>query len=410
MITANETATGAKARQTASLPSPVLSSLEEGSQFEPPTNRAQTFCDRTKSPKKPQFRVGPVGIDTISFAFRPQDPELWLAMTWAAANGRLAPRMGHGWPVPMPEPGSPAEEPPSVRQGARGSFSINAHLGAARWFAFPEHKLIYCEGRGAAIASGDENNRGLAPFSELPELARPAASAFEELASPNKGVMTSEPIGVRRIDLAAEVLFEDPAHGLSFLRLLAGLTVPKMKTTVWRNEGRVETVGFVVGKEIRFRAYDKGAEAEAKGRPDASPPGTRIRLERQLRFGKPKQMTAEQFSSQDPAKLWLQEFEAWAEHAPTGDLTGTAAAQSRLLDKVEAGELNLETATRLVGALAIRELRGEDWWKRNGKAGMGRKLRHELAQLDVLIAECGNEAADTVDVAEVLTALRNAWH
>lgn len=174
------------------------------------------------------FSVAQVGVDTVSFAWRPADDEvLWDRLQ----NGATARSIAGLWRV------NPA--------GVPGGWMLSKPLAGARWFFFPGSRLIFAEGRLGAMLSEREGDYSLGSFSSL--LA--AAEKLEEQVAPVIGHDREQGIGgevvaLRRLDLAAELRWDDPSDGLAALRALGTLSIPRVKVCEWRHEGRTETVSY----------------------------------------------------------------------------------------------------------------------------------------------------------------------
>jgi hypothetical protein len=108
-----------------------------------------------------------------------------------------------------------------------------------------------------------------------------------------------DPIDARlgRLDIAAELTFDDGRDGLAFLHALSLADVPWAKVgTEGKKREHIQTVNFrtVRGRQILMRAYDKGIEA------GIAPPGELIRFERQRRYRKTAERTVAQALELDP--------------------------------------------------------------------------------------------------------------
>lgn len=336
------------------------------------------------------FEVAQVGVDTVSFAWRPLDDEvLWDRLQ----NGAQARSIAGLWRV------NPA--------GVPGGWMLSKPIAGARWFFFPESRLIFAEGRLSAMLSGRDEDFSLAPFSSLPT----AALRLEEEIAMVLGRDRADGIGglimaLRRLDLAAELRWSDPADGLAALRSLGTVSIPRVKVCEWRHEGRTETVSYYTAtkhKKLLMRIYDKGVETRSEA------PGKLLRFERQHRWVKADQPELLDFVlSADPAALWLDRFEDWAESAGRLAVEGGEASQLRLIEAVESGTLDREKAERLIGALAVAKLRGESWWADLGKPHLGQRRRRDLDALGVAMSGSG-EQVRAVAVGAAIQALRTAW-
>lgn len=214
------------------------------------------------------------GLDTVSFAWRPDDPDWWGDLLAAARRGSLTSFGDDGRAISS-----------EIAPSARRSYLFRSPIGGGRFGFFPDHQLVYCEGRAASLFVGKPAPPTLLDHRLLSHAATRAALEFEQLGLP----LLFEPALVRRLDLAVEVVFADPTEGVRFMHALSGIPLPRLKTDVWLKDGRVETIYYrTMGRgEIRFRVYDKGVESQT------AEPGGRIRLERQLRYPKADQLAPE---------------------------------------------------------------------------------------------------------------------
>ena len=184
------------------------------------------------------------GIDTVRYRYR-ADPHAYTKFAHAGASS----------------------------EGPRGELhrqADGARIGAHR------DGMLYAEGRLAAILNGPDDH-SLLPMAALEHGAHAAAQRFG---------FDVDPVDARlgRLDIAAELRFDDGDDGLAFLHALSLADVPWAKVgTEGKKREHIQTVNFrsVRGRQILMRAYDKGVEA------DIAPAGQLIRFERQRRYRKP---------------------------------------------------------------------------------------------------------------------------
>lgn len=336
------------------------------------------------------FSVPRVGVDTVSFAWRPTGDELlWRRLRGGAEDGHISGL----WQI------RPA--------GVVGGYTVKKKIAAASWFFFPEHELIYCEGRLGAILAGDIRDRSLGSFRSLLRAALELEEAFAPVVARDRtdGIGGSAPC-VRRLDLAADLRWNDPAHGIAALRALGDLSMPRVKIAEWRHEGRTETIAYYTAtkkKRLLHRIYDKGIES------GSDPAGALLRFERQHRFERAKQTPVERMAlSGDPEALWLDGFEDWAHAAERLKVGGVDGAQLRLVEMVERGDLAPHEAERRIGSLAVARMRGEGWWRDLGKPHLVRRRRSDLADLGIPLAPSEKPQREVM-LGEAIRALRAAW-
>jgi hypothetical protein len=226
------------------------------------------------------------------------------------------------------------------REGPRGEIyrqDAGVRVGAFR------DGTVYAEGRLAALVNGSDDH-SLLPITALPDAA---AAARERLGFP----VEARAAAVGRLDVAAELRFEDGRDGLAFLHALAQADVPWAKVgTEGKKRERVETVNFrsVRGRTILMRAYDKGVES------DLTSPGELIRLERQRRYRKCSEIDVADAAELDVADLFVgRELESLARVTAevVCDLWG---AVDRLNELVQSGTIKASRADGLAGFLVRR--------------------------------------------------------
>lgn len=358
-----------------------------------------------------QGRIAAVGIDTVSFAWRPDDEALWAAMAWSASNGILSAPAGTGWPPTMP---ASRVEPKRVIAQPGGAFMLKDPVRAARWIVQPKHRLIYCEGRAAAILSGDLKTRSLAPASCLPRAADLAAASFEMVAAPSAGVLTDGVACVRRLDLAADLRFDPElaAYGRAILEALAALDPGRRrKSCIWIADGQVETVTTFKrrrdggGGQMVGRCYAKDRE-----RGLAAPTGSWLRFEHETRYAKADQQPASEVATADLGARWAEGFEHIADLDRAVEVAPASVVQERIIQSAESGDLSRETAERLLGAVAIMERRGPRWWREVGASERtGRRRAEELAEHGFVLARHGGASAAQLDLAGLIGRIRSRW-
>jgi hypothetical protein len=285
---------------------------------------------------------------------------------------------------------------------------------AARWIVLPKHRLIYCEGRAAAILSGDPESRSLAPVGTLARAADFAAASFEMVAAPVAGVLTALTPVVRRMDLAADLRFapEDAAHGRAILEALAALDPgPRRKSCIWLADGHVETVTTFKrkrdgrGGHMTGRCYAKDRE-----RGTDEPPGSWLRFEHETRYAKAQQRTVEAVALEDLGEMWAAGFEHLTGRAEGVEVAPAAVVQERIIQSAERGELSRETAERLLGSVAVMQLRGPRWWREVGASDRtARRRAEELSDHGFVLARHGGEPLASLDLAGLVAQIRAAW-
>jgi hypothetical protein len=337
-------------------------------------------------------------VDTVSFAWRPQDPRLWRHLEEALKQGRLP----QGSDLETSELCGSTE----LARGARGSGVVKGVIGGGRVFFYPHLRLICIEGRLAALLAGDENASGLAPSWQLGNAADVAARNVSTRLYP--ATISLGKSSLRRIDLTCDLCCNSPSQGLRLLRGLEALSLPRLKTNAYKKDGRVETIYFVTPKRafVHLRLYDKSVESKS------GTAGTLIRLEQQRRFVGKQQPSPHEWARADLGRQWQGQLKAWeaAEDVVVADLNGM---QRVILQAVSEGKLSAFKAERLLGTLLLRGRgMGKDWWTAQGKPHLWGRRERELRDLGLILDEDGlgreKEEAE-LPLGTVLRALRLAW-
>jgi hypothetical protein len=265
-------------------------------------------------------QLGPSGVDTCSFAFRPSSERFF--------DGLLA------------RPHRPSAAG-GVRFEQRGP-------GDTALLAWPAFGVVALEGRLAAVLANSGDCHDLVTKGRLHEGELLAQAALQELAGTpmhrDGAGMDGE---LRRYDLAAELRFESAPDGIAFMRTIATLTPPGKKRDVIGNE-IPETVYFRTLKRmvVTERVYDKGRESGS----DA--PGKRIRVEAQRRPSKSKRRRSAVVGGMDLAADFGRTL---LPYVGTEKLiaAGTEGATEHLVRQAVNGEVSMAKAERMIGTLAL---------------------------------------------------------
>ena len=275
------------------------------------------------------------GVDTVSFAFRPEGRSLFGAVDGFSAK--------------------------PFRRGAAGSLIAETRSrDGGRLMSFPSAAFLAVETRLGALLAGDERCHELAPATEL---AAGAELARAELWR-HTGADPGEATEVRRFDLTAGLRFGAGPDGLAFLDTVAGLRPARMVSDVWRGvDGRAQTVyartsgrGVVVS-----RIYDKGRESGD----DA--PGRHVRIENQNRPARSRRYAPEVLSTLDLKGSFGRTMKAYLQ---TEELVtaGPDGAVAELAARAIRGELTHAQAERLIGSVALLKYGGRAVYDRDGDA------------------------------------------
>jgi hypothetical protein len=262
-------------------------------------------------------------VDTVSFGYRPTSEAVFAA-------AKAAPH----------------------RPGPAGALICDGRgPDGGRLIVWPGHRLVAYESRLAALLAGDAGEHGLATVSELPAGSGCARLAADEILGADPGEDGAE---VRRFDLAAEVLFKQPAEGFAFLASLRGICPPRARTTQ-----EVDVTGAVMTAYVRTerrgvvlsRIYDKGRESGSHR------PGLRVRIESQNRPPKAARHTPETLAKLNLAPTFGRTMKHYltAEQLVTAGPDGAAA---ELVAKAHKGEIGFLRAERLAGSVAFLKYAG----------------------------------------------------
>ncbi len=191
---------------------------------------------------------------------------------------------------------------------------------------------------------------------------------------------------------------------------LEGVELPGCIADAWQRDGRVETIYYRSrganrgGGKVKLRVYDKGAELASRERPDAPPPGSLIRFERQLRFEAQDQLAPEIWAQSALAPHFVGPFKGVQPHAAV--LT-TGEAVDAVITRVESGELSAKVGERLLGTLLLWQRLGGAWGGWSDKTAQRR--RRELTEHGLSLTTGIETAQISVPVGRIVAELEGAW-
>ena len=238
---------------------------------------------------------------------------------------------------------------------------VERSIGGGAVGYLPRHQLIFIEGRLAALCARDASATGLISPEALDYMPYICALEVSQLLHPYS--IFFETPSLRRLDLACDLRFADPAAGLRFTKALGALDLPGVKSDAWRKDGRVETVYFrtPTRAKVRLRVYDRGVLT------GDAPAGERLRIEAQYRWGGSKRPDPADIARSDLGRMWQGPLRAWAP-ADSIVVAGLTAMENMLLMQADEGNLSCFAAERLLGTLRQRARGyGKDWWARQGR-------------------------------------------
>lgn len=282
--------------------------------------------------------------------------------------------------------------------------------------AFPGASLLYVEGRAHALAEGDDRNHELGDVDELRRAQARVCDGVGELL----GALPKSKMALRRADLTGELAWDRGEDGQEFLKLLDGLHSPLHKTAPVREKGgpALETAYWRTPQRsaMVLRAYDKGVES------GTAPAGTRIRLERQMRYSGKLRPTLEQWLERDLAALYTAPLRMWM--CGGGVAAGTAAELLRVLTDAaviwpnywasgsswvtSSGTVHCSLwparkVERVLGTLAVVDAYGRNWPAWSPKQKQRRLM--EVRQLGLLLTD----QPIRVDVDQAVGSLCDLW-
>ena len=202
---------------------------------------------------------------------------------------------------------------------------------------------LYAEGRLAAVLH-DPDDHSLLPMAALRDGAERASRRFGFPVEASRAALG-------RLDVAAELRFEDGTDGLAFLHALSLADVPWAKVgTEGKKRERIQTVNFrsVRGRTILMRTYDKGIES------GLASPGELIRFERQRRYRKRDELSVSAALDLDVGRLFVgRELESLV-HVTAEVVCDQWGAIDRLSELVRWGWIKAPRADALAGFLVRR--------------------------------------------------------
>jgi hypothetical protein len=327
-----------------------------------------------------RWSVGDHGIDTIVLGWRDADAAVALraiALTPPrdSATGREQRHVWHG---------------PQLR--------LALPVAGITLGVYPGRQLVTAEGRMAAMVAGHAHDHSLAAPHHLLEAVERVRDALASI-----GVsLTTGPV-VCRIDLAAELLFEEAANGLAYMRACQqGLLLPRLAQRCYhaRGENRLETIAWQTpkGNKTHVRLYDAGAKH------GTHPPGLRIRLERERRWDGRSALTPEQLLASGLAGIFREPMGPWLRGTHEIVVATPPEAVRRLFDRVRRGELPRRTAEALSAKINMLAY-GSDLLSPLDRRRRERDLRAHGISIDV----SGDPGRMVVDLSTPIAALAERW-
>ena len=309
------------------------------------------------------------------------------------------------WYVGEGSPAARALDQLATNRASRGSMLLPRPVAGHRVGWFPGTHLVFAEGHLAGEGQ-------LGPVSALPGAVAAIAAAIRGVGVPLPEGRSLRPwraperrpgfAGLRRVDAAADLRFEDPALGLAVLEVVAAVDPPRAAVSVWRRDGRVQTVavrGYGSGR-VLGRVYDKGAESKS------APRGQLIRLEDQRRYQSGTRPTADAGGLATVHELFRERF-SYASHARM--VVGRVPDLARhLAPRVADGTIPLAKLERVLGFLALQGMGGD---RSHLPRATYYRRRAEARELGVVAAQAPGATLRELDLAAIfdLALGAGAW-
>ena len=245
---------------------------------------------------------------------------------------------------------------------------------------FPEPALAFAEGRPGAD--------GLIAAAELPAAMARLQGALADLGIPIGAVPCA---GLRRLDVAVDLLTDSPAEGLALLECVAAASLGAGKLLAYRSQRRVEGVALqaAAGRTLA-RLYDKGAQT------GAAPRGRWLRFEAQWRFPRNSRPAPDRLEAALLRERFARRFAPLWQAAGGVRIGGAVELGERIGAAVASGQLLPSRARSLAGYLLLSALGVPQGARRTTY-----ELDHECRQLGLSVSLLqGPERR--LDVASVL--------
>jgi hypothetical protein len=291
-----------------------------------------------------------------------------------------------------------------TKRSARGQIAPDKLLGHTLGYV-PASRLVYLEGHPADAV---DRAGQLGHADELPAalvaLMESAGDYGVDLPMSSSKFSRSKSVGfagLRRLDVTADVEFDNGAEGLATLAGIAAL-LGNRHSVVHRDKGKIETVYLMgrTGRTVLGRWYDKGVESGTAAR------GTLIRPEAQRRFKVGARRELREIDS-----LWCREtvrtrfLPLWK--ASKGvTVAGPLVLGQKIADLYEADRITRRQAELLAGYI-ICDAAGIP----PGSRATGARRRQKLNELGLVAADAAMDSVE-VDLNDVLTAVldADAWN
>jgi hypothetical protein len=245
--------------------------------------------------------------------------------------------------------------------------------------------MLFVEGHPAV--------EGLAHPATLPDAARDVLEAVHEAGFP-----LGRDGGVGRADGTVTLGFEQPNQGIAVLQGVAALDFPRSMPVVY---GHPPQTVYIAGERTaarKARVYDKGLETLT------APPGTLVRFENQVRYGKELRRVVDDVDLAHVRRRYEARFGPMAKSASGVTVASIPVVAAKIADQVAAGEMRHQRAERLLGFMLLHQA-----GQRRGMPGRTlRRRRAELRDAGLVLADDFYEPVE-VNLGETIEAALAAW-
>jgi hypothetical protein len=292
----------------------------------------------------------------------------------------------------------------SITQPGRTLFASRDRFGKWQHVLGPRHVMLayVVQVRDEQIRRlevqahlGPEGEDDLCPVDEFPERYGGLMTRLALL-----GALPSEDPRVVRLDVAVDVVYEDPREGALALEALRFARWPRGWYAEWQGPPPYTTVAIKAGRRTVARAYCRNSKLQ-NGRPRHG----KIRFERQQRFEWAKGLQTHALVSEEVAAFYWESGFGEGEAGSRVMRLPHELLAGRLIELVIDGALTTSQYEQLAGFLAAERLGLlEVAYSRE----TARRRRALARAVGVSVADERGEGL-AVSLDEVLTAPRDAW-
>jgi hypothetical protein len=244
-------------------------------------------------------------------------------------------------------------------------------------------------GSGLVFAEGHPEPGGLCAVAGLSVAFARLDDALWDLGIPVAEVPSA---GIRRLDIAADLIFGSSTEGLGLLECLSGASFGAGKVAGYRSGRCVESV-VVKSRRARTlaRVYDKGVQLD-----EQAERGRWVRLEAQWRFAHGSRPSLDALDASVVKERFKRRFRPLWQAAGGFSIGGADLVVSRVGEAVRSGQLRPSRARTVVGYLLLRSAGIEQ-----GADRTVAELERECRELGLAVSVLGS-GERRFDVASVL--------